>query len=41
MYFSTDHSKLLQNLRKPTEYSQWVLALYYRILKYRMNLDYV
>lgn len=31
MYFSTDHSKLLQNLRKPTDYSQWVCALWYRI----------
>ena len=31
MYFSTDHSKLLQNLRKPTEYSQWVFAYWFRI----------
>ena len=33
MYFSTDHSKLLQNLRKPTEYSQWVFAFWYRVFR--------
>lgn len=31
MIFSTDHFKLWQNLRRPTEKPQWVFVYWFRI----------